>query len=161
MSPTPYHRTHVKTPVALPPLQQVIWVLRAGVTLLPLQSNFGGCGNAGAEGHCPQVRRAERNPLPTGVFDRRMKNPWPLAGVRHLSSMSTPASVSPLCRGHNTGARERGSLARTRHRQEIRSNLFLLLARVVCMKVKIKPVGGWGRESPSVLFGAAGWPLPR
>lgn len=37
-------------------------------------------------------------------------------------------------------------MARTRHRQEIRSNLFLLLARVVCMKVKIKPVGGWGER---------------
>lgn len=51
--PSPCLWAHVKMPFALLPLQQVLMPI--WVPCSPLLSNFGGCGDAGTEGHCAQA----------------------------------------------------------------------------------------------------------
>lgn len=89
-----------------------------------------------------------------------------MTGVGHLGSLPTPplpqfphCSMDIKLEPEGVGA---VGLERTTVRIS-KAIFFLLFARVACMKVKIKPVRGVGRwrEARSVLFGAAGWPLPR
>lgn len=75
-----------------------------------------------------------------GVLDGRMKNPWSMAGVSSLPTQ-TPLPQFPHCAADIREPKGEGAVALKRTVRKSKAISFLLLARVACVKVRIKPVG--------------------
>lgn len=104
------------------------------------------------EGHCPQAWRADRNPPRAGVLDGRMKNPWSMAGVSSLPTQ-TPLPQFPHYAVDLREPESEGAVALKRTVRKSQAISLLLLARVACVKVRIKPVGvGVGVGSSAGCF---------